>query len=192
GVTANFVQSRPGVGRDPAFQLNLDGQQITQKIASSSFGQPRLSREAVAEFQIVTNLFDVTQGRSLGEQVQAVSRAGTNSHSGTLYGYFRSDELTAADAGAHRGLPVSNPQIGSPLGGPIVRDRLQYFGAYEYERSPYTLFLVPSGFSGQSFALPTKDTHHSAFGRVDFEPSVTTHVVVRGQYWHWVNPFADP
>jgi len=87
GITANSVQNRPGVGRDQAFQLNLDGQQITQKIASSTFGQPRMSREAIAEFQIVTNLFDVTQGRSLGEQVQAVSRAGTNRHSGSVYGF---------------------------------------------------------------------------------------------------------
>ena len=60
------------------FQLNLDGQQITQKIAGSGFGQPRFSREAIAEFQIVTNLFDITQGRSAGMQVQAISKSGTN------------------------------------------------------------------------------------------------------------------
>ena len=67
----------PGV-RDDMFQLNLDGQQITQKIAGSGFGQPKFSREAIAEFQIVTNLFDITQGRSTGIQVQAISRSGTN------------------------------------------------------------------------------------------------------------------
>jgi hypothetical protein len=62
GITANNIVNTPGVS-DDMFQLNLDGQQITQKIAGSGFGQPRFSRESIAEFQIVTNLFDVTQGR---------------------------------------------------------------------------------------------------------------------------------
>src|SRR5712692_6734767 len=65
GITANDVNDRPGV-RDGQFQLNLDGQQITQQVAGSGFGQPKFSREAIAEFQIVTNLFDITQGRSIG------------------------------------------------------------------------------------------------------------------------------
>src|SRR5215472_11462571 len=44
GITANNVDQRPGVGDDSAFQLNLDGQQITNKVASSGFGQPKFSR----------------------------------------------------------------------------------------------------------------------------------------------------
>ena len=75
GVTANVITNNPGVS-DDMFQLNLDGQQVTQKI-SGGFGQPRFSRESIAEFQIVTNMFDITQGRSAGMQVQAISRSGT-------------------------------------------------------------------------------------------------------------------
>src|SRR5262245_51484365 len=82
GITANDVTNTPGVGSDDMFQLNLDGQQITQKIAGSGFGQPRFSRESIAEFQIVTNLFDITQGRSAGIQVQAISKSGTNVYAG--------------------------------------------------------------------------------------------------------------
>ncbi|PYR00145.1 MAG: hypothetical protein DMF96_04420 [Acidobacteria bacterium] len=93
GITANDVSDRPGV-RDGQFQLNLDGQQITQQVAGSGFGQPKFSREAIAEFQVVTNLFDITQGRSIGIQVQAVSRAGTNKMAGSYYGYFRDDKFT--------------------------------------------------------------------------------------------------
>ena len=77
GVTANNVTNTPGAS-DDQFQLNLDGQQITQRVAGSGFGQPKVSREAIAEFQIVTNMFDITQGRSTGMQVQAISRSGTN------------------------------------------------------------------------------------------------------------------
>ena len=64
-----------------------------------------LGVETVREFQIITNLFDVTQGRSVGLQVQAISRSGTNTMSGTGYGFFRSDKFNAADPIAGRVLP---------------------------------------------------------------------------------------
>jgi hypothetical protein len=97
GITSNEIGNNPGVAED-LFQLNLDGQQVTQKIAGSSFGQPRFSRDSIAEFQIVTNMFEITQGRSAGLQVQAISRSGTNNLAGSLYGYFRNDKLNSADA----------------------------------------------------------------------------------------------
>src|SRR5213078_5243452 len=98
GVTANDIGSSIGTGAmDDLWQLNLDGQQITQKVAGSGFGQPKFSRESIAEFQIVTNMFDITQGRSSGIEVQAISRSGTNTPSGSFYGFFRDDKLNAAD-----------------------------------------------------------------------------------------------
>ena len=128
GITANNVDNRPGVGADDAFQLNLDGQQITNKVASSGFGQPKFSREAIAEFQIITNLFDITQGRSTGVQVQAISKSGSNVMHGSVYGYFRDDKWNSADFVAKRVLPYQNQQTGVSLGGPIKKDKLHYFG----------------------------------------------------------------
>src|SRR5207237_915229 len=127
GITANDVTNQPGVSRDDDFQLNLDGQQITQKIAGSGFGQPRFSRESIAEFQIVTNLFDVTQGRSTGIEVQAITRSGTNKMSGSVYGFVHDAKLNAPDPVANRVLPYSNQQIGGSLGGPIVKDKAHFF-----------------------------------------------------------------
>ena len=123
--------------------MNLDGQQITQKVAGSGFGQPKFSREAIAEFQIVTNLFDVTQGRSAGIQVQAISRSGTNTMAGSVYGFFRDDKFNAPDPVANRVLPYQNQQIGGTFGGPIVKDKIHYFASYEYEREPGTIFTAP-------------------------------------------------
>jgi len=135
GITANDVTNTPGVSRDDDFQLNLDGQQITQKVAGSGFGQPKFSREAIAEFQIVTNLFDVTQGRSAGIQVQAISRSGTNTMAGSVYGFFRDDKFNAPDPVANRVLPYQNQQVGGSLGGPIVKDKVHFFASVEYERA---------------------------------------------------------
>ena len=190
GVTANDVTSgRPGTARDDQFQLNLDGQQITQHISgTSSFGQPGLTRDAIAEFQVITNLFDVTQGRSVGLQVQAISRSGTNNTSGGLYGYFRHDRFNAADPVAGFVLPFSNQQVGSSIGGPIVPGRAHYFVNYEYEREPNTIVTQPPGYS-QQLTLPTQRTKRSLLGRGDYQISNNDHMMVRFTNFYDIDPF---
>lgn len=190
GITANAVDNQPGV-RDRQFQLNLDGQEITQQVAGSGFGQPKFSREAIAEFQVITNLFDITMGRSQGIQVQAISRSGTNDLAGTVYGYFRDDRFNAEDFVAGRVLPYSNQQVGAALGGPIVRDKLHYFLSYEYEREPNTILTRPTGFDGQSFEFDTKLTQTSFLGRGDYQLGSGDHIQGRASYWDWKNPFTQ-
>ncbi len=189
GITANDVSNTPGVSRDDDFQLNLDGQQITQKVAGSGFGQPKFSRESVAEFQIVTNLFDVTQGRSTGIQVQAISRSGTNDIHGSGYGYFRDSSLNAKDHVAGKVLPYQNQQIGGTLGGPIVKDKMHYFASYEYEREPGSVFTAPALIPGQSFTIPYKNTQKSLLGRVDDALTTSDRLSIRGSRWDFSNPF---
>ncbi|HEV2983534.1 MAG TPA: carboxypeptidase-like regulatory domain-containing protein [Vicinamibacterales bacterium] len=189
GITANDVGNTPGVSRDDDFQLNLDGQQITQKIAGSGFGQPKFSRESIAEFQIVTNMFDITQGRSTGIEVQAISRSGTNKASGSVYGFFRSDKFNAADPVANKVLPYQNQQVGGALGGPIVKDKVHFFAAYEYEREPGTIFTAPALLPGQSFTIPYKNGQKSLLARVDDQLSSKDRLTLRGSRWDWANPF---
>ena len=189
GITVNNVDQRPGVARDDQFQLNLDGQQITQRVAGSGFGQPKISREAIAEFQIVTNLFDITQGRSTGIQVQAISRSGTNDLRGSTYGFFRSDRFNEADAVAGVVLPFSNQQVGGTLGGPIRRNRAHFFGSYEYEREPSSAFLQPPRLPSQRFTFETKSTNKNFLGRFDQRLSNSDNLTIRGQRWDFNNPF---
>jgi hypothetical protein len=190
GITANDVNNnRPGVDTDDMFQLNLDGQQVTQKTAGSGFGQPKFSRESIAEFQIVTTMFDITQGRSAGIEVQAISKSGTNTNSGSVYGYFRSDTFNAEDPVAHVVLPYSNQQIGGSFGGPIVKDRLHYFASYEYEREPGTIVTSPTQLPGQSFTNSSKTTQKSVLGRLDDQISANHRVSARVSKWDWDNPF---
>ncbi|MBI1876393.1 MAG: TonB-dependent receptor [Acidobacteria bacterium] len=189
GITANNITVRPGVDRDDQFQLNLDGQQITQRVAGAGFGQPKISREAIAEFQIVTNLFDITQGRSTGMQVQAISRSGTNNLRGSAYGFFRNDRFNEADPVAGVVLPFSNQQTGGTLGGPIVQNKAHFFGSYEYEREPSTAFLQPTRLPNQQFAFETKSTDKNFLGRVDYQLSNRNTLTLRGQRWDFNNPF---
>ncbi|HEY7386943.1 MAG TPA: carboxypeptidase regulatory-like domain-containing protein [Bryobacteraceae bacterium] len=198
GVTANDVAgNRPGVQRDDQFQLNLDGQQITQDLSTSSgFGQMRISRDAIAEYQLVNSQFDISQGRSLGTQVQAVTRSGANDIHGTFYGNFRRDALNAADFVARKVLPYSDTQLGATFGGPIIKDKLQYFAAYEHESEPNTVFVSPQAYqvAGQpivGLSFPNTNTQYSLLARGDYEPSASDHISVRGTFWNFTNPFTN-
>ncbi len=190
GITANSVDNTPGV-RDRQFQLNLDGQEITQQVAGSGFGQPKFSREAIAEFQVVTNLFDITQGRSLGIQVQAISRSGTNNYDGSVYGFFRDDKWNAKDFIANRVLPYANRQIGAAFGGPVIKDKAHFFLSFERENEPNTILAAPAALPGQSFTFPTKLIQNSFLGRGDWQARPTDHFTVRASYWDWGNDFTQ-
>ncbi|HYU78800.1 MAG TPA: TonB-dependent receptor, partial [Vicinamibacterales bacterium] len=179
GITSNNIGETPGVSHQNMFQLNIDGQQVTSKLGEAGFGQPRFSREAIAEFQIVTNLFDITQGRSVGVQVQAITKAGTNKRAGAAFSNFRSDRFNAADPIARRVLPYSNQQAGGSIGGPIVRDKLHFFGSYEYEREPSTVISQPTFLPGQIFTFDTKKTTNLYLARVDYQMGKQDHLSAR-------------
>jgi hypothetical protein len=183
GITANTITSRPGVSRDAAFSLNLDGQDITQNASTSGFGQPGISRDAIAEFQVITNLFDVTMGRSTGIQVQAITRSGTNSFTGSTYAYVRDDALNAADAFAKRALPYANQQVGGTLGGPVAQDRIHFFVSYEDEQEPNTTVYTVNALAGQRFERATDRTSRTALGRVDYQHGSADHLTVRSGAW---------
>jgi hypothetical protein len=193
GVTANDVTpNSPGVGTPDQFQLNLDGQQISSRIGTVGYGaQPKLSRDAVAEFQIVTNMFDITQGRSLGLQVNAISKSGSNIFSGSAYDYFRGASLNAADFVTHTVLNYSDNQSGGSFGGPIVRDKLLFFASYEYERNPFTIFTAPPQMPGETFSIPDTQTTNLALGRVDWQADKNNHATVRWDGHDFVDPYGS-
>ena len=75
-----LVQNRQGYA-----QTNVDGQQITTNYHSTPDSeQAQFSRDAIAEFQVIANRFDATQGRSSGMIVNAITKSGTNALTGTL------------------------------------------------------------------------------------------------------------
>ncbi len=155
----------------------------------SSFGQPRYSQDALAEFQIITNRFDATQGRSSRAQVNAQTKSGTNDFHGSLYGYFRNDALNAADPVAHTVLPYSDQQFGGTVGGPILHDKLWFFGAVEGERQPLTVFTTPTGFLNLSFSLPSENKIWTYLARFDYQKSESSRISLRGTAYTFSNPF---
>src|SRR5215813_2636625 len=160
-------------------QTNVDGQQVTVNYHSQTDSeQPGFSRDAIAEFEVVANRFDATQGRSQGMIVNAVTRSGTNQFAGSLGGYFRDDKFNSEDFFTHTVLPYSNQQTSATFGGPIKKDRIHFFGSYGFEREPKTYaYTSPYSFFNinQQFVTHT----HTALGRLDYQFSPASRLNVR-------------
>lgn len=105
--------------------------------ATSAFGgfSNLVSLDALEEFRIQTSTFAPEFGRAPGAQVAVVTKSGTNTFHGTAFEYLRNNVLDANDWFAnHSGLPqpeLRQNDFGGVLGGPIMKDKLFFFGSYE-------------------------------------------------------------
>ena len=176
-------------GESREFQLNMDGQQVSAVLGSG--GQPMFSRAAIAEFQFISNRFDATQGRSSGVQVNAITKSGTNSLSGLFQAQFRDDKFNSEDFFEHRVLPYSNQQYAATLGGPIVRDRMHFFGNFEYEREPRES-VWQTIYRGFNVALNGETTRKIGGGRVDYQLSSQHRLMGKAHGAKSFTPFATP
>lgn len=91
--------------------------------------------DALEEFRIQTSTFAPEYGRTPGAQISVVTKSGTNTFHGTAFEYLRNDKLDANDWFANRNV-LARPELrqndfGGALGGPIVKNKLFFFGSYE-------------------------------------------------------------
>jgi hypothetical protein len=105
------------------------------------------SQDAVKEFRVLSSTYSVEYGRVMGGIVNIITRSGSNDRRGTVYYYVRNDALDARNILSVPGFDVLRQhQFGASAGGPVVRDRVFYFGNYEGQRraeSPqYTSFIL--------------------------------------------------
>ncbi|BDC48017.1 hypothetical protein F183_A03330 [Bryobacterales bacterium F-183] len=87
--------------------------------------------DTVQEFQVVTSGAQAELGRALGGFINVVTKSGTNTLHGDLYGYFRNQRFNAANPLSNTKLPMTQAQYGASLGGPIKQDRTFYFANFE-------------------------------------------------------------
>jgi Carboxypeptidase regulatory-like domain/TonB dependent receptor-like, beta-barrel len=190
GMRANAADQGPTTGErlgNREFQLNVDGQEVSVAQGGNR-GQPRFSRDAIAEFQFLSSRFDATQGRSTGIQVNAITKSGANISAGSFSGYFRDDKFNAADFIAGNVLPYSNQQLSGAYGGPILRDRLHYFANYEYEREPLTqTFNTP--YPRFNIQLTGPRRTDMAGLRLDYQLSSRSHLMTRSNIFNYTNPY---
>jgi len=112
---------------------------------TSRSGAPySISIEAVREFKVITNQYDVVYGRSGGGLVSAVTKSGTNQLSGSAFLYTRADWLASKYdiRGNRRNNKFSTNQYGFSLGGPIIKDKLHYFFVWDHQQDSRPLVIA--------------------------------------------------
>ena len=100
-----------------------------------TMAQP-ISLDAIDQIQVSIAPYDVTQAGFTGAAVNAVTKSGTNEIHGTVFGFYRNQDMTGGKVqGTSINVPDLNQlQAGFSLGGPIIKDKLFFFVNVELER----------------------------------------------------------
>jgi len=133
--------------RFTATDFRVDGAQARNMLRAGEIagGPFSISLEGIAAFEVNSNLYDVGQGRGGGGTVSAVTKAGTNTWTGSAFGYHRDESLSAPEdfTGRPRDLREFNYwQYGASIGGPIVKDRLHIFAALDRQDGSEPLYIA--------------------------------------------------
>jgi hypothetical protein len=198
----------PGQGLSVASQRNLSNSFIVDGLSANDdaaglSGIP-FGVDAIEQFQVVTGGGQAELGRALGGYINVVTRSGTNTRRGTVYGYFRDDGFNARNALTGTTLPMDQQQFGASLGGPLARNRTFYFANVERnvldqtgvttitsaDAAAINTRLAQVGYQGQPVATgiypnPVHSTH--VLGKVDHQLSGADHLSVRYALYHVVS-----
>ncbi len=96
----------------------------------------------IQEFQVLTNSFSAEYGQAAGGMLNVITRSGANAMNGRAYGFFRDDKLDKPPfAGRYDANkvpifldttpPFTQQRWGGFIGGPVVKDKMFYFGGIE-------------------------------------------------------------
>jgi hypothetical protein len=126
--------------------------------------------EGIQEFNVVTDHYTAEAGHSVAAVVNVVSKSGTNTLHGSLFGLFQNSALNKNDYFTLKGCEAGGisdsdcPKAllhkyhyGGSIGGPVIKDRFFFFGAYEQKREPGALTVDPATFADlTTFATMTQ------------------------------------
>jgi hypothetical protein len=115
--------------------VSLDGGDYNNGFFGEQMGGQRaaidITLDAVQEFQVIASGASAEFGRTAGGVVNVITKSGTNNVHGSLYEFQR---LKALSSSASDGEPLDGfhrEQFGGTIGGPIVKDKMFFFGAFE-------------------------------------------------------------
>lgn len=199
--------------------VNVDGLDFNQPFFGGIRGGERsnqafvIPQESIKEFQVVAAGYSAEFGRSTGGIVNAVTKTGSNEVRGSLFYLYRPEQLARGNEytqaiqeqrldalGLDATLAPTQHQFGGSIGGPIVKDKLFYFGSYEQQRfrAPRQVLFgtivglaFPAGDRGlegfnylQSLETPYEQTNdaYALLGRVDWNINDGNRFNVRYNY----------
>ena len=147
----------------------------------------QFTQEAIAEFQVMTNGYKAEFGQASGAVVNVITRSGGNAYRGIGSLFWRDDALDSSnslDETRADPLPLSRYTYGASGGGPIVRDKVFFFGSAGHTSEDRQLdFKYPDTGSAvvnqllldqeAPFDVPTRTSETRAF--IKFDQQVGQH-----------------
>ncbi len=152
---ANGMGFAGGDGRSTNF--TVDGSNFNNNFGLSTNlpgGGSPISVDALEEVQVVIAPYDVRQTNFIGGGINAITKSGTNTFKGTVYGYyrnqdFRGNKINGVDLGDRKA--SSHRVLGVTLGGPIIKDKLFFFVNFEQEKNPGQVIKYRANKGGESY-----------------------------------------
>jgi hypothetical protein len=125
-----------GGGRQGSTLYLLDG--VPNMDTYMQLAAPSPNADATSEFRVISNNFDAHYGFSPGAVVSIDTKSGTNAFHGGAFEFIRNSAINSADYFSKQVNPLKRNQFGGFLGGPIIKNRLFFFGNYQGTRQSST------------------------------------------------------
>ena len=163
-------------------KITVDGGDNNDGVVSGLLQQ--FSEEAIQEYKVTTQRYGAEFGRSTGGVVNVITKSGTNVFSGTAIVFGRNESLDSKTYfESQQNLtkqPFSQFQPGGSFGGPLVKDKAHFFGAYEWNRrNDFAVVDTGGALPASEGPFPKPFRNHLPTVKVDFEPGSNNTVLVR-------------
>ena len=152
-------------------------------------GSSGFAIETVKSMRLITNQFSAEFGGHSAGVASMITKAGTNQFSGAAFVMIRPGDLDAAPPlapivnGEKVKAPYNQQQFGGTAGGPILRDKMFFFGSYERRRERSEVIVTAVEAAGQ--VVPTPADEHQGHAKVDVRFSERQSLGVRYNMVRW-------
>jgi outer membrane receptor protein involved in Fe transport len=166
--------------------FNIDGANNDDDVIGARAGaQARTPMEAIQEFQVLTSQFDAEFGRSVGGVLNAVTKSGGNSFSGSAFYFLQDSGFDETDFLIERaGLEEPETQYtsqGFTLGGPLVKNKAHFFVSYEdnLNEEGQAGTFDDIGRPELNFSTTEDNDIENTLGKIDYQPTAGHHLALR-------------
>src|SRR5687768_10456434 len=152
-------------------------------------GSSGFAIETVQQVQLITNQFSAEFGGHSAGVASMITKTGTNQLNGSAFVMIRPGDLDAAPPlapivnGKKVKAPYDQQQFGGTAGGPIVRDKLFFFGSYERRRERSEVLVTSAEAPG--LVVPTPADEHQGHAKLDMRFNERQSLGVRYNMVRW-------
>jgi hypothetical protein len=190
GTDEQRKEVRGGAQQSSAVNVFIDGVSFKNDVTQggvigqdSSRGNP-FPQNAVQEFRVITQNYSAQYEKASSAIITAITKSGTNELTGDAFIFYQNKNLVDEDPLTHADNPqYKRNQYGVSIGGPIIRDRLHFFGSYEAnDQDRESTVILNGGFQaypalraqlqsqfGGTFVQPFRSD--LAFGKLSWQPT---------------------